>query len=80
MATFLGRAMATFLARATSELCVSVAASTVMALMVLAGGMALETTPDEAVTVRAAPGTEEDRALVICHYDRHGLTCIPEES
>lgn len=72
--------MATFLGRATSELCVSVAASAIVALMVLAGGIALDTTTSEAAVVRAAPGTEEDRALVMCREDRFGYRCIPEAS
>jgi hypothetical protein len=72
--------MATFLGRATSEHCVSIVASAIVALMVLAGGMALETTTNEAAIVRAAPGTEKDRALVMCREDRFGYRCIPEAS
>ena len=72
--------MATFLGRAASELCVSVAASAMVALMVLAGGMALEMLPGEASVVMAAPGTEGDHALVMCREDRFGYRCIPEES
>ena len=70
--------MATFLGRATSELCVSIAASAIVALMVLAGGMALESVPGEAAVVRAAPGTEGDHVLVMCREDRFGYRCIPE--
>jgi hypothetical protein len=72
--------MTTLLGRATSDLCVSVAASAIVALMVLAGGMALEAMPDDTVVGRAAPGTEEDRALTMCREDRFGYRCIPEES
>ena len=72
--------MATFLGRATFELCVSVAASAIVVLMVLAGGIALEPTTSEAAVVRAAPGTKGDHALVICREDRFGDRCISEES
>ncbi len=72
--------MATYLGRATFELCVSVAASAIVALMVLGGGMALEATPGEAAVVRAAPGTEGDHALTMCREDRFGYRCIPEAS
>jgi len=72
--------MATILGRATSKLCVSIAASGIVALMVLAGGLALEMTPGEASTVRAAPGTEGGHALMMCREDRFGYRCIPEES
>jgi hypothetical protein len=72
--------MTTLLGRATSELCVSVAASAIVALMVLTGGMALEEMPDETVVVRVAPGTEEDHTLMMCREDRFGYRCIPEDS
>lgn len=72
--------MTTFLGRATSELCVSIAASAIVALMVLAGGVALETVPGETAVVGAAPGVEGDHALVMCREDRFGYRCIPEAS
>lgn len=72
--------MATFLGRATSELCVSIAASAIVTLMVLAGGRALEAVPGEAASAWAAPGIDGDSALVMCREDRFGYRCIPEAS
>ena len=72
--------MATFPGRAISELCVSVAASAIVALMVLAGGLALDTIPGETVSAGAAPGADGEHALVVCREDRFGYRCIPEAS
>lgn len=72
--------MATFLGRATSELCVSVAASAIVALMVLASGRALEAVPGETALLDVVPGTDGESALVMCREDRFGYRCIPEES
>lgn len=72
--------MATFPRRATSELCVSIAASVIVTLMVLVGGLALETALGEGTAVGAAPGTDQESALVMCREDRFGHHCIPEES
>jgi hypothetical protein len=72
--------MATILGRATSELCVSIAASAIVALMVLAGGLALEMTPGEVAVLGAAPSADGEHALVVCREDRFGYRCIPEDS
>ena len=66
--------------RATYELGVSMAASAVVALMVLAGGTALEAMPDEGLGASVAPRADQQSPLVICRDDRHGFRCIPEES
>ncbi len=71
--------MVIFLGRAISELCVSIAASAIVALMVLAGGLALGTVPGEAAIVGAAVA-EGDDALTVCREDRFGYRCIPEDS
>jgi hypothetical protein len=72
--------MSTFLERATFEAGVSVVASTMVAVMVLAAGLALETVPGNPTIVWAAPEVDGDSALVMCREDRFGYRCIPEES
>jgi hypothetical protein len=58
----------------------SIAAGTLMALMVAAGGTALAGTPDAGVQVGTAPVPDSQHPLVICRDDRFGHRCIPEES
>ncbi|MCC6176772.1 MAG: hypothetical protein IT305_15795 [Chloroflexi bacterium] len=62
------------------ELGVSIAASAVVALMVLAGGMALEMEPSDVIEASVMLDAEKLNPLVVCREDREGVRCIPEAS
>ena len=62
------------------ELWLSIAAGTIMALMVAAGGTALAGTPDEGALVVVAPLVDPRNPLVVCRDDHLGYRCIPEAS
>jgi hypothetical protein len=72
--------MSLSLGRVAYDLWISIAASAAVTLMVLAGGLALETVPSDSAVVGLAPSTEGEQALLMCREDRFGHRCIPEDS
>jgi hypothetical protein len=72
--------MSRALGRATYEVRVSVAASAIVALMVLAGGTALELVPVDPAEMSAALRPDQQNSLVMCRDDRFGFRCVAEES
>jgi hypothetical protein len=72
--------MSVCLGRAIYDLCISTAASAIVAFMVLAGGMALEVMPSDAAETSVSPRVDQRNPLVLCRADREGFRCIPEAS
>ena len=64
----------------SSDFWLSIAAGTIMALMVAAGGTVLTGTPDEGAPASVAPLIDSRNPLVVCRDDRLGYRCIPEAS
>jgi hypothetical protein len=75
-----GQAMFESHFRGTNELCVSVVASAIVALMVLAGGAMLEPASDDSTESSATARADQQSPLVMCRDDRVGFRCIPEGS
>jgi hypothetical protein len=72
--------MSVSLGWATLDLGVSIAASAIVALMVLAGGMALEAMPSDASEASASSRANQQNPVMICRDGRDGPQCVAEDS